>query len=73
MKSRITNALGLCAASLILGGCATTTTTESREPAYDQTKKRVYTHEQMMKTGEQSPGAALEKLDPSVTISGSRN
>lgn len=61
---------GLC----VLAGCTTTTTrtTASETPPYDQTTKRVYTQRQMTKTGEQTPAAALEKLDASVTVSGTR-
>ena len=74
MKPRMITVICISCASVILASCTTTTrTTETSRPAYDQTTKRVYTQEQMRKTGEQSPAAALEKLDASVTVSGNRN
>jgi outer membrane biogenesis lipoprotein LolB len=71
-----THYLALCAlalASLMLTGCATqsttatTTTTET-----DQTLKRVHTQEELRKSGEPETARALEKVDPSVRVSGSR-
>lgn len=60
-------------ASLTLCGCAThthtaTTTTQENDP----TLKRTYTQEQLRKTGEPETAAALEKVDPSVRVSGPR-
>jgi hypothetical protein len=64
-------ALGLLAVgALVFSGCATdtTTTTETRtDPS-----KRVYTQDELRKSGETDPGAALEKTDPSVRMSGPR-
>jgi outer membrane murein-binding lipoprotein Lpp len=64
-------ALGLVAVgALVLSGCAsdaTTTTQTQTDPS-----KRVYTQEELRKTGETNPAAALEKTDPSVRMSGSR-
>ena len=64
-------ALGLVAVgALVFSGCATdtTATTETRtDPS-----KRVYTQEELRKTGETNPAAALEKTDPSVRMSGPR-
>jgi hypothetical protein len=64
-------ALGLLAVgALVLSGCAsdTTTTTQTRtDPS-----KRVYTQEELRKSGETDPGSALEKTDPSVRMSGPR-
>lgn len=66
----------LCATLVLasLSSCTTTTTTTAgREtPPYDQTKKRVYTQQQLQKTGESTNAAALEKLDPSVRVHGTR-
>jgi hypothetical protein len=65
-------ALGLLAVGgMFFSGCATntaTTTTQTRtEPG-----KRVYTQEELRKSGETNPAAALEKTDPSVRMSGPR-
>jgi hypothetical protein len=64
-------ALSLAALTgLILSGCMTTetTTTQTRtDPS-----KRVYTQEELRKSGETDPGSALEKTDPSVRMSGPR-
>ena len=64
-------ALGLLAVgALVLSGCATdTTTTAETRP---DPSNRVYTQEELRKTGETNPAAALEKTDPSVRMSGSR-
>lgn len=60
-------------ATLALAGCATdTTTTTTTTAETDLTKKRVHTQENLKKTGESEPGAALEKVDASVRTSGSR-
>jgi outer membrane biogenesis lipoprotein LolB len=74
MTSKLITCLSAAIASGVLASCTTTTTKTTADTApYDQTKKRVYTQSQMQKTGETNPGTALEKLDPSVRISGSRN
>ena len=59
----------LACASLVLSGCATETETVTTSQS-DPTKKRVHTQEELMKTGESDPGAALEKVDASVQVSG---
>jgi outer membrane biogenesis lipoprotein LolB len=56
-------------ASFVLGGCASETTTTTQT---DQTTKRVYTQEELRKTGETQTGPALEKVDPAVRSSGNR-
>jgi len=56
--------------ALFFSGCATdtTTTTQTRtDPS-----KRVHTQEELRKSGESEPGAALEKTDPAVRMSGPR-
>ena len=67
-------ALGLVAVgALFFSGCATdtpaTTTTQTQT---DQTTKRVHTQEELKKSGETNPAAALEKTDPAVRMSGPR-
>jgi hypothetical protein len=60
----------LALGGLFFSGCATdtTTTTQTRtDPS-----KRVHTQEELRKSGETEPGAALEKTDPSVRMSGPR-
>jgi outer membrane biogenesis lipoprotein LolB len=67
-----THYLGLCllaCAGLFLSGCATETTTQTTT---DETTKRVHTQEELKKTGESNPAAALEKVDPAVRMSGPR-
>ena len=64
-------ALGLLAVSgMFFSGCATDTTTTTQTQT--DPSKRVYTQEELRKTGETNPAAALEKTDPSVRMSGSR-
>jgi hypothetical protein len=64
-------AVGLVAVGgMFFSGCATdtTTTTQTRtDPS-----KRVYSQEELRKSGETDPGSALEKTDPSVRMSGPR-
>lgn len=57
--------------SVVVAGCVTETT-RSRPMASttDQTKKRVYTQEELQKTGQSDTGAALAKVDPSVQTTG---
>lgn len=60
----------LAVGGLFFSGCATDTTTTTQtqtDPA-----KRVYTQEELRKSGETNPAAALEKTDPSVRMSGPR-
>jgi hypothetical protein len=62
-------ALGLLAAGgLVFSGCASDMTTQTQtDPA-----KRVHTQEELRKSGESESGAALEKTDPAVRMSGPR-
>ena len=64
----------LALTSLTLSGCATTDTTTAATTTTetDQTLKRVHTQEELRKTGEPETAAALEKVDPSVRVSGPR-
>lgn len=55
---------------LVLSGCTTTETTTTQTQT--DPSKRVYTQEELRKTGETNPAAALEKSDPSVRMSGPR-
>ena len=61
----------LAAGSLTLAGCVTETT-KTREVQTDQTTTREYTQSELRKTGESQTGPALEKVDPSVTMTGNR-
>jgi hypothetical protein len=64
--------LGLVAVgALFFSGCATDTTTTTTQTRTDPSK-RVYTQEELRKSGETDPGSALEKTDPSVRMSGPR-
>ena len=66
-------ALGLLAVgALVFSGCATDTTTATTTQTQTDPSKRVYTQEELRKTGETNPAAALEKTDPSVRMSGPR-
>jgi outer membrane murein-binding lipoprotein Lpp len=66
-------ALGLVAVgALVLSGCASDATTTTTTQTQTDPSKRVYTQEELRKTGETNPAAALEKSDPSVRMSGSR-
>ena len=60
--------LALAAASVALAGCTTETATTTTSNV-DQTQKRVYTQEDLRKTGQTETGPALEQVDPSVTTS----
>ncbi len=75
MTPKLITCLSAVAAVGFLAACTNTPTRPTARydaSQYDATKKRVYTQEQMLKTGEPTTAAALEKLDPSVTVSGSR-
>ena len=64
-------ALGLLAVgAAVFSGCASDTTTTAQTQT--DPSNRVYTQEELRKTGETNPAAALEKTDPSVRMSGSR-
>ena len=71
MKTRDLTLCLLAICSLVLSGCATETTTTTQTET-DQTKKRVHTQEELKKSGETNPAAALEKTDPAVRMSGPR-
>jgi hypothetical protein len=60
----------IAVASAALSGCANQK--ESMVTTPDQTQKRVHTQEELRKTGETQTGPALEKVDPSVQMSGQR-
>ena len=73
MKTRYFAFCALTLASVMLSGCATqSTTATTTAPETDQTLKRVHTQEELRKTGESETGPALEKVDPSVRMSGPR-
>ncbi len=56
--------------SVVLSGCAKDR--EAMVQTTDQTQKRVHTQDELRKTGQTETGAALEKVDPAVQISGQR-
>jgi hypothetical protein len=58
-------------ASVALSGCANQKETMVQSTT-DQTQKRVHTQEELRKTGETQTGPALEKVDPSIQVSGQR-
>jgi PBP1b-binding outer membrane lipoprotein LpoB len=63
--------LGLLAVgALVFSGCATETTTTTQTQT--DPSKRVHTQEELRKSGETNPAAALDKTDPSVRMSGPR-
>lgn len=72
MKTRYLTLCLLTIAGLGLSGCATETTTTTTTAAHTDPNARVHTQKQMKKTGESETGEALEKVDASVTTSGSR-
>lgn len=71
MNTRILALSFLAAGSLCFWGCANDTTTTTQTQT-DQTTKRVHTQEELRKSGETNPAAALEKTDPAVRMSGPR-
>jgi hypothetical protein len=70
MNTRIIALCFLAVSVLIFSGCTTTSTTAQTQT--DPTNKRVHTQEELRKTGETNPAAALEKVDPAVRMTGSR-
>ena len=68
MKAQTILVTALAAAGFVFSGCRTETTTTTTSNA-DQTQKRVYTQEELRKTGQSETGPALEKVDPAVTTS----
>jgi hypothetical protein len=65
-------ALGLLAVGgLVFSGCATDTATTTTQTQTDPSKS-VHTQEELKKSGETNPAAALEKTEPSMTVSGPR-
>lgn len=71
MNTRIVALCFLAVGGLIFSGCTATTTTTTQTQT-DQTQKRVQTQEELRKSGETNPAAALEKTDPAVRMSGPR-
>ena len=59
----------LCVGILILAGCANNNQRLTDQPVYGPDGTRTYSQETLKKTGRQTPGAALEQVDPSVTVS----
>lgn len=57
--------------SVALLGCANRQETMT-ESTTDSTQKRVHTQEELKKTGETETGPALQKVDPSIQVSGQR-
>jgi starvation-inducible outer membrane lipoprotein len=53
---------------LLLTGCATTPRQAAQQPQPDPSVSN-YSAEQLNKTGRQTPGGALEEVDPSITVS----
>lgn len=70
MNTRVLALSFLAAGSFCFWGCVSDTTTTTQTP--DQTTKRVHTQEELRKSGETNPAAALEKTDPAVRMSGPR-
>ena len=56
-------------ASVALSGCASQKESVIQSST-DTTTKRVYTQEELRKTGQTETGPALEQVDPSVQTSG---
>ncbi len=62
-------------ATLALSACTNSQParrTAQNSAQYDRTQKRVYTEDDLRKTGRQTPGEALEAADPSVRLTGGR-
>jgi hypothetical protein len=73
MKTRYLACCALALASLTLSGCTTHThTATTTAPKKDSNLKKVYTREDLNRTGESDTGEALEKVDPAVRRSGPR-
>lgn len=70
MKTRYFAFVLLMAGGLVLSGCATDTTTTAQTQA--DPSKSVHTQEELRKSGEPQIGPALEKTEPSMTVSGPR-
>ena len=72
MKTRYFAFVLLVAGGLILSGCATDTTTTTTAQTQADPSKSVHTQEELRKSGEPQIGPALEKTEPSMTVSGPR-
>ena len=60
----------LLAGIVALSGCASNNNPRlTDQPQYNSDGSRSYSQEVLTKTGRQTPGEALEQVDPSVTIS----
>jgi hypothetical protein len=60
----------LCVGLLFLAGCANSSNQRlSDQPQYNADGSRSYSQETLQKTGQQTPGEALSKVDPSVSVS----
>ncbi|MDP9100415.1 MAG: hypothetical protein M3N48_15700 [Verrucomicrobiota bacterium] len=59
----------LIGAGALLCGCATNPSTTTQTQT-NQTTKRVHTQAELKKSGQSDTGAALEKTDPTVRMSG---
>jgi hypothetical protein len=71
MKTRYFVLCLFAVGGLVFSGCTTDTTTTTQTQT-DQTTKRVHTQEELRKSGQSETGAALEKTDPAVRMSGPR-
>jgi hypothetical protein len=71
MKTHYFALVLLAVGGMFFSGCATDTTTTTTQTQTDPSK-RVYTQDELRKSGETDPGSALEKTDPSVRMSGPR-
>jgi len=65
---KIQYVLVVAVGSFLFSGCAKDKEIMVHTP--DQTQKRVHTQQDLQKTGESETGAALEKVDPAVQMSG---
>jgi uncharacterized lipoprotein YajG len=70
MKIHYFALLLLAVSGMFFSGCATDTTTTTQTQT--DPSNRVYTQDELRKSGETNPAAALEKTDPSVRMSGPR-
>ncbi len=58
----------ICVGLFVLAGCANSTRL-SEQPRYNEDGSRSYSQEVLQKTGQQTPGDALSRVDPSVSVS----
>ncbi|MEO6870673.1 MAG: hypothetical protein ABI233_00465 [Chthoniobacterales bacterium] len=59
----------LCVGVLFLASCANSNQHLSDQPKYNADGSRSYSQETLQKTGQQTPGAALSQVDPTVSVS----